>query len=928
MSEGNTDRDPPSPLDDSLDVVENLIATCVERIGREGRTAVDAVCREHPSHADEIRSAIRSLADAGLLEPADPNEPATFPERLGDFRLIRRIGGGGMGVVYLADQESLGRRVALKLIRPEHLYFPGARERFRREVESVARLQHPGIVRIHTVGETDGIPYFAMEWIDGCTLSTVLEKLGGQSPERLTAADLAAVVGDPPPASLARGTWTEACFRIVRDVALALHHAHERGVIHRDVKPSNVAITRSGQVVLLDFGLARARGVQKMTKTGSEMGSLPYMSPEQVRGDDASVDARTDVYSLGVTLYELLTLKAPYLSETTEVTRRLILDGQPESVRAHNRSVPRDAETVCLEAMERDVTRRYVSANDFARDVDNVLERRPIEARRPGAALRARRWTQRHPLATIAVLLLLVLAAGSIAFGVHERSSSLAIRRLSDLQLLRYYQQEAESFWPPDPAKLAAIDRWLEKADALAARRSFHSGELERLRAEAKPYTEEMKREDQRPARERFDNLVGEEQRLRDLMSTSPTISAADQGELEAIALHKRRAEVEMAERRTWTFESPEDQWRHDLLTDLMREMDSFVSLITDVRSLRATATVIEKRTRIDCAAKWAETIADIAASETYSHLVMRPQLGLIPLWKNPGSGLWEFLHVQSGEAPMPDPTATDPGRLRVEADTGIVLVLLPGGTFRMGAESAPKDGPRAGPNVDPFAIPSEQPVHPVTLAPFFLSKYEFTRAQWRRIGPRAEDPVSAALHPTKPICVSWEQAAAAFARTGLDLPTEAQWEYACRAGTSTVFSTGDDVASLEGYANIGDLCYAEDLLGSMPRIDPMFSMLRDGFALDAPVGSLLPNRFGVYDMHGNVGELCRDWMIYRGYRTMVPREGDGLLFMSREGRSRVVRGGRWDMAAVAARSAARSGQGPGQVAPDVGARASRSISP
>ncbi|MEQ8763471.1 MAG: tetratricopeptide repeat protein [Planctomycetota bacterium] len=439
--------DPPTQLDPEDDgnrstgeELHDLFARCLERFEVEGPSAIEAFCDENPEHATAIRRWVDNLKRIGLLEA--PKATDQIPERLGDFRLLERLGGGGMGAVFLAEQESLGRQVALKVIRPELLYFSGARERFRREVEAVARLQHPGIVPVHSVGEQDGIPYFVMERVEGRTLAEVLESLAGRDPSELTGADLAEAVSlDSGEDSEARGsqgyvfsgTWVEACFRLVRQTADALEHAHQRGVVHRDIKPSNIMVTPAGRVMLLDFGLAsQAGGATRLTRTGSQVGSLPYMSPEHLRNERDSLDRRTDVYSLGVTLYELLTLTSPYHLPTEESAKEAILAGRRAPIRQINASVPWDAEVVCHTAMEPDRDRRYATAADLGRDLDNVLEHRPIEARRPGLWLLSKRWVQRNPTRSLAALLALVvvvIAPSIIAWQATESERALRVER-------------------------------------------------------------------------------------------------------------------------------------------------------------------------------------------------------------------------------------------------------------------------------------------------------------------------------------------------------------------------------------------------------------------------------------------------------------------------------------------------------------------
>ncbi len=442
---------PPVPPPDDNGDFEDLLSEALEHWQSGGEPALATLLANHPPEADKVRQHLTWLRSMGLLGSNPTEGTEAHPQQLGDFRLLEPIGHGGMGIVYRARQESLQREVALKLIRPDQLYFPGARERFQREVELVARMQHPGIVPVYAVGNEGGVPYFAMELVRGATLADVIQQLAERRPRELTGADfdraIAAHLGEVPAAAtvpLFRSTWTEVVLRIGREIAEALEHAHRRGVLHRDVKPSNVLITRAGRVLLLDFGLAGADQAERITKTGSALGSLPYLPPEVLAGADHARDARGDVYSLGATLWELLALRLPYQHSDPLRLRELAGSASRPKLASLNPAVSWDVETVIATALEPEPARRYASASQFAHDLDNLLAHRPIEARKASPWLRLRRWSQRRPaLATAAVATLLLCTIAPSLYAVQESRARGRIEAQRD-QLLQL-NKELES---------------------------------------------------------------------------------------------------------------------------------------------------------------------------------------------------------------------------------------------------------------------------------------------------------------------------------------------------------------------------------------------------------------------------------------------------------------------------------------------------
>jgi len=365
----------PRATNAASDELEMLVAACVARMDVEGDDALERFCASHPDRADALRGAVASLR-AGGLDAAPPAARETPRRRLGDFEIRHEIGRGGMGVVYAAEQLSLRRTVALKVLPGSWRLRPAAVQRFQREALTAARLKHPSIVEVHAVGSEEDVHYFAMELVEGAPLDRWIERRKQEPPDRRS---------------------IEKAVRIVAQVADALEHAHRSGVVHRDVKPSNVIVRDDGTPVLTDFGLAREAGLPSITETGEFAGTPDYVSPEQALARRGPVDHRTDVFSLGVTLYECLTLERPFFGETRHEVLDAIRTKEPRDPQKVDPNVPADLATITLKALEKEPSRRYATAGAMADDLRAFLEYRPIAARRASAWAKLRRWTRREP---------------------------------------------------------------------------------------------------------------------------------------------------------------------------------------------------------------------------------------------------------------------------------------------------------------------------------------------------------------------------------------------------------------------------------------------------------------------------------------------------------------------------------------------------
>ena len=369
---------------------------------------------------DWVATARNSPAVEALTETPCPANPVagTKLRYFGDYELVEEIARGGMGVVFKARQLSLNRLVALKLISAGTLATPDLVKRFKAEAEAAASLTHPNIVPIYEIGEHEGQHYFSMGLIEGPNLREALaaransEVRTGQSEIRESAT----------PANSAYEP--KAAAELLATIAGAVHYAHQRGVLHRDLKPGNILLDANGQPHLTDFGLAKL--VQKestLTLTYAVLGTPAYMSPEQARGDTRAVTTATDVYGLGAVLYEMLTGTPPFGGGTSAETIRQVLDKEPRRPSFWNPAVDRDLETICLKCLEKDPERRYRSGEALADDLNRWLRREPIVARPVTRFERARKWVRRRPavaaLLTTSTLLLVTLALGATAYSIH-----------------------------------------------------------------------------------------------------------------------------------------------------------------------------------------------------------------------------------------------------------------------------------------------------------------------------------------------------------------------------------------------------------------------------------------------------------------------------------------------------------------------------
>ncbi|MCC7063226.1 MAG: protein kinase [Planctomycetes bacterium] len=823
------------------DLLEEEVLLILEGEDAEFESRLRGVLDANPQHATAIR---RWLASVGVTVPGgapvgeERTAGETLPMRLGDYLLHELLGRGGFGTVYRAEQqEPIRRPVAVKVLNPGM----DSREilaRFAAEREALNRMDHPGIARLLDAGTTpQGRPFFVMELVAGPTLAGLCRQENLPLPTRL------------------------ALFLQVLD---AMQHAHQKAVLHRDLSSNNVLVAEPkgrAQPKIIDFGIAKSLNDPllqggAMTFQGTMMGTPEFMSPEQASGRIDDVDTRADVYALGVQLYELLTDQLPIPSVVLRAQgiagmAKVIASWQPSrpseiAPRERRAALGGDLDAITMKAIAKSRDERYATVAEFAADLRRHLADEPVQVAQPTTWHRLRKIVRRHRAQAAAIAI--VVGGLLVALGVLIWALQIARTALAESEA-----QKAEIAAKADAGfRLLANEERMR--DAIAAEATLPAPWPEH----AKAYTDWMAKHGA--------PLTGELKKLRDKLA------------------ELQRRQRQAPEQR---FVDPVDHHLFVALGRLGEGLDAFTGANGPLGRVREKqrflAEVVLPAAR-DHAALWQQTTeaihrGDATTGRDYRGVRVPPLAGLVPLGRNATTGLFEFIELRSHARGTPLPAYDlQTGELAVNADTGIIFVLVPSGMFRIGAFR----GEPGLPQNDPEAEADERNGQLCNLDEFLIARTEITAAQWARLAGEAV-PAGDPLLPATGI--DWAEARARLRQFDLDLPTEAQWEYACRAETTTPWSCGSDQNTLAAYA----------WLGSRPQ----------------PVARLAPNGFGLFDMHGNVAEWCRDE--YLPYAESTPAPSDGLR--RRPGElpvgPRVVRGGACYQGATSARSAAREARAP-----------------
>ncbi|MCI0588186.1 MAG: bifunctional serine/threonine-protein kinase/formylglycine-generating enzyme family protein [Planctomycetes bacterium] len=767
------------------------------------------------------------------------NREVPFRETvLGDFRLEQEIGKGAFGRVFRAEQISLHRPIALKLLSAPLAQSYRTLERFRREAEIAARLRHPNLVSVYAEGEAQGYAFYAMELVEGVSLEKVLKSLRDLGISRLHSLDLRTLVrdsapaseegpGDPeiPHASPVRSLgYFGVVAQLVAEIADGLAYAHGQGVIHRDVKPGNILLDRALVPHLADFGLAKETGPEGLTIPGELIGTPYYLSPEIAMSGRIHVDHRTDVYSLGVTLFEMLTLRVPFPGDSSqEVLRRIVLE-VPPSPRRLNPAIPRDLQVIALKAMEKNPDHRYTTAAEMAEDLRRFLHFEPIRATPPGPIRIAGRFLRRHRVAAsfAAFALLVSGAAGAIHAArvarVEREATLRAAEGLERSGALAGAKWVLEGWIAKDPEERGA-------GEALRRVSAKVEADVDSLLVEAE--------EDIRRAQE--DN----QEHFRQLATLKLEKALALRGEEDPV-LRKRMQEV-LGEAEVSFLSEPSGA------RVFLHDVHEASGELGPPRLLGSTPL-----RGIPLSLGWYRAVLEIAGF---------------------GFGEHSFEVTRDGGPPTVEVT------LRRTEEVVRDMVKIPAGKYRIGLNTVP-----IFPEVPLLELEEGTVDHPS----FYIDAKEVSNAEYerfflatgRRLPSTWDGDAARRLRRgegDRPVTgVTWDEARAYAEWVGKRLPTEIEWEIACRGGEGWLYPWGTEFDPRR--ANLGPP-YQKGKPGTRNDVSP---------APFLPVGGLPEGRspFGMFHMVGN----AREW-VWDPWR---PRRGTSLAHdpWLAPGRTRVTRGG------------------------------------
>ncbi|MFW6188963.1 MAG: bifunctional serine/threonine-protein kinase/formylglycine-generating enzyme family protein [Planctomycetota bacterium] len=793
-----------------------LCGTCHERVDvATGRPAPPPSTHAHIEVAEQdSTTANEETSVIGGPEPYDEarlqNVQAEFADR---YEVLEPIGKGGMGAVFKARQRQPERLVVLKVMLSGRFASSKYRRRFEREAQAVARLKHPGIVSVYEYGEVNDQPYFTMEYVEGCSVREYVQR------HKLDKHEIC---------------------EIVMKVCRAVAYAHQRGVIHRDIKPSNILVDGQGNPRLLDFGLARLADGHwdeeaEMSESGEVMGTPSYMSPEQTLGRPDEIDLRSDVYSVGVLFYELLTGTLPYRIDRDRPLEslRIVRDYIPKRPSTVNPNLDHDLDSIVMKCLEKERELRYQSAVELAEDVNRYLTDKPVEARPSTSFYHLRKLLWRHrglflPVSA-AVLIGLVLNVVFVAeLMKSERRTRAEYRRMrqKDERILEFVRNLNAVRSTVDT--LIMQGRWEEAYDKARFAESHFAG------GGYQDYARQVRRR----------------------------IAAQAEGEFEQIQQLIDRLEFKTARER---ISQMKELAQHLGLPELENRAEQMSTRFGDLcyRSLKnyidrnnTSARVLQK------------FLAEVPGTEHESYIrrVLSSMLEQIHYSD------WPFSEQEARRRRRQTARTLDAAE-RTHMDLGggadLPLVLIPAGEFVMGAPEG--QGPGS---------PDDGPPHRVRISdPFYVGATEVTCAQFEAVTgrfPSAAGERCRSEPQRMPAPVSWQEAQEFCTKLSrrkrfvVRLPTEAEWEYMCRAGSENPFPEpgGAQEAGLERYAWYGANS------GDGPN----------------PVEQKAPNPFGLYDVYGNMLEWCSDWYDSRYYLASPVDDPAG----PESGDYKVLRGGSW----------------------------------